>query len=64
MVSVAFILRSYEDGPEGGYRDVFPVVVVESEEGQLLIDYAHRDVILDDGTMVAARVICLHGVLP
>ena len=37
------------------------VVVVEDEELGLLIDFAHRDIVFEDGDMTSAEEIYLNG---
>lgn len=61
---LAFIQRSYDDGSESGYRDVFMVIVLEQEDGSLLIGFAHRDIQFIDGTFRDAASIYLDGVVP
>ena len=61
---LAFIQRSYDDGSELGYRDVFMVIAEEQSDGSLRIVFAHRDVELTDGTFLSAEDIYLRGVSP
>lgn len=61
---LAFVQRSYDDGSESGYRDIFMVIAIEQDDGSVLIDFAHRDVQFSDGSSTDAQSIYFGGVTP
>lgn len=61
---LAFIQRFNEDAAPNGYQDIFMVVAIEQPDGTLLIEFAHRDVQLADGTYTDSESIYMDGVGP